>query len=140
MPDPNKMQKFVDKINSTEPKKSYGFNPVMTDNSVEQRLTPPITAPTTNLDLKEAEKMTQISRIQGQGSNFRFDPSEGQAIEMTSNPIEWFIGGGAAKPAFNLFKNWGQQALNQVSRYASKQLPKAASEAGVEVGQKYIGK
>ncbi len=45
MPDPNKMQKFVDKINSTEPKKSYGFNPVITDNSVEQRLTPPITAP-----------------------------------------------------------------------------------------------
>lgn len=139
MPDPNKMQKFVDKINSTEPKKSYGFDPVITDNSVEQILTPPITNPVKNLDLKEAEKRTQISRIQGQGS-VNFDPSKGHAVEMTSNPIEWFIGGGAAKPAFNLFKNWGQKAMSQVSRYAKKQLPKAAGEASVEVGQRYIGK
>jgi hypothetical protein len=152
----NKMEKFVNGVNSTEPKKTYGFNPVVTDNSVEQRLTPPIppVKPViTKEDIQQTEKKfadqaKNVDPNAGMGSNAPYGSAEYQrwanqaygGVEMTSNPVEWLIGGGAAKPAFNLFKNVTRRVADKVTRYAKSQLPKGAGEAGVDVTQNYFGK
>lgn len=139
--DNDRMKGFVDKINKTEPKKTYGFNP-------------PITAPKTNLDLKEAEKRTQISRIQGQGTKTNFDPSKGHALSMVAAPHEYLLGpgpvkagGAAVKAGFNLSKNIitkGPSVTKQLAtkglNYLKKQGEKIAADIGIGVAADKISK
>ena len=106
MPDPSKMQKFVDKINSTEPKKSYGFNPVITDNSVEQRLTPPINTPKANTQgIKESVNTWKSNQAKEKARwNALTSEQQQEEVDKQNQEIE------AAKRRFdrdNLNKSYG---------------------------------
>tara|TARA_R100000900_G_scaffold130350_1_gene106390 strand:- start:14 stop:400 length:387 start_codon:yes stop_codon:yes gene_type:complete len=123
--DNDRMKGFVDKINKTEPKKSHGFIP------------PAITKKHIKQTLREHDKRSGKPHVPSKN----LYPEKGNpAIEMVSNPAEWVIGGGAAKPAFNLFKNVTRRFVDKAARYAKSQLPKSAGEAGVDITQNYFRK
>ena len=148
------MSKFSKKFCGKSPVKQYKEEVVIDDSNAAENLSkaeysrisdgsikPAIPKEHIDLTLKEHDEKIKEDRFFDKltSAEERRWKNEG-GMEMTSNPIEWFIGPGAVKPAFNLFKNWGQKTMNQVSRYARKQLPKAGGEASFEVGQQYIKK
>ncbi len=123
--DNDRMKGFVNKINKTEPKKSYGFIP------------PAITKKHIKQTLREHDKRSGKPHVPSKN----LYPEKGNpAIEMVSNPAEWFIGGGGVKPAFNLFKNVTRKVVGKVARYAKSQLPKSAGEASIDIGERYFRK
>jgi hypothetical protein len=137
--DNDRMKGFVDKINKTEPKKSYGFIP------------PAITKKHIKQTLREHDKRSGKPHVPSKN----LYPEKGNpAIEMVAAPHEYLLGPGpvkaaskVAKTGFDLSKNIITKApsitkklITKGMNYVKKQGEKIAMDIGVGVAADKISK
>ena len=145
------MSKFSKKFCGKSPVKQYKEEVVINESNAVENLAKAeysrigdgsIKPAITKEHIKQTEKEhdAKIKSFDENTLRYQYPEKGNPAIEMTGNPVEWLIGAGAAKPAFNLFKNVTRRVADKVTRYAKSQLPKATGEAGVDITQNYFRK